>query len=151
MVSTSSNPDHHLSNEAVIAIVSLVAAVIVVPIVSKYYSHWINRRCQQRDINGTEDVVGASSRSQDVPQTTQGIPQAPLAETEVNALEIFAMPPLAHLASSRSSNLMPIAQITDRIIGESINRSNIYEVTNAQGITYDIYELEATPGVSGWH
>ncbi|KAJ3571235.1 hypothetical protein NPX13_g5450 [Xylaria arbuscula] len=151
MPSTSSNSDHRLSNEAIIAIVSLVAAVVVVPIVSKYYSHWINRRCQQRDINGTEDVVGASFRSQDVPQMTQGIPQALLAEIEVNASENFAVPPSAHLASSRSSGSMPIAQIPGRIISESFNRSNGYAVTNTQDITYGIYELEATPSVSGSH
>ncbi|KAI3326318.1 hypothetical protein HD806DRAFT_489972 [Xylariaceae sp. AK1471] len=44
---TPSTSNQHLSNEAIIGIVALVAAVIVVPIVSKYCTHWLAHRHRQ--------------------------------------------------------------------------------------------------------
>ncbi|KAJ8130272.1 hypothetical protein O1611_g3356 [Lasiodiplodia mahajangana] len=65
----------HLSNEAIIGIIALLAAVLVVPFISKYLGYWIARHYRRSSAGQANSTSGISSAAQDQYAVQGTLPQ----------------------------------------------------------------------------
>ncbi|KAI1365818.1 hypothetical protein F5Y08DRAFT_338221 [Xylaria arbuscula] len=142
----SSLSDQNLSTEAIISIVALVSAVIIVPIVSKFATHWAVKRYRQSHINPTGIVSGIASQGRDQPHTALSTSSASLVSIEANVANSIQPLPLAHLGHPSSSRPVVIAELPDQLQDGSIQVTNRHEHPSLQGT---VYELEGTGVASG--
>ncbi|KAI0435509.1 hypothetical protein F4803DRAFT_557930 [Xylaria telfairii] len=139
---STSPPPQHLSIETVIAIVSLISAVVIVPCLSKYVAGWINQHHRRPRNTQASEPSSASLRNVNLPRPTRET--HPLASThaEINALEGLQMPAPVHPNASRSAPA-PASRLPDRLGEDASGSTTQHHTTILEEESHELKTLHA--------